>query len=196
MKGIVFNWLEEIVTAEFDPETWEELLDQAGSDGIYASFGSYPDEEMTRLVEITAGMLGKTLVETWRWLGRRAVPLMAIHYPMSFAATNTLRDLLLSLPYTMDPESRMSNTTDIFSEFTVCEGENEALLVGYRAPINLCGLAEGLADGAAEYFGDAIEIDQLKCTIQEDDTCLYRVRFLGSDDQPLDMDDSKFVLFL
>jgi hypothetical protein len=196
VKGIVFNWLEEIVTAEFDPETWEELLDQAGSDGIYASFGSYPDDELIRLVQVTATSLGKTEVETWHWLGRRAVPLMAIHYPMVFAAAHTLRDLLLSLPYMMDPESGVSNTTDIFSEFTVCEGENEALLVGYRAPINLCGLAEGLAAGASEYFCDVIEIDQLKCTIQEDDTCLYRVRFLGSDDQPLDVDDSKFVLFL
>ena len=190
MKGIVFNWLEEIVTAEFDSDLWDELLVQAGSDGIYASFGSYPDLEVIQLVQATANRLAKTEAETWRWLGRRAAPLMAIHYPMVFAVANTLRDLLLDL------ELEMMNMAEVFPEFTVCEGNNETLLVGYRSSINLCGLVEGLTLGAAEYFGDAIEIDRLKCANQEDDTCLYRVRFLNSDNAPLDVDDSKFVLFL
>ena len=76
MKGIVFNWLEEIVTAEFDSDVWDELLDQAGSDGIYASFGSYPDVELIRLVQVAAAKLEKNEMETWRWLGRRAAPLL------------------------------------------------------------------------------------------------------------------------
>ncbi|WP_263416551.1 heme NO-binding domain-containing protein [Terriglobus albidus] len=190
MKGIIFNWLEEIVTAEFDSDVWDDLLDQAESDGIYASFGSYPDDELILLVQVTANRLGKTEVETWLWLGRRAVPLMAIHYPMLFAAATTLRDLLL------DPELGMMNMAEIFPELTVCEGDNQTLLVGYRSHLNLCGLVEGLTMGAAEYFGDDIELDRLKCANQEDDTCLYRVRFLSSDNEPLDMEDSKFVLFL
>src|SRR4029450_10824779 len=50
MKGVVFNLLEEVVRRRHGEDTWDALLDQAGLAGSYTSLGSYPDEDMSKLV--------------------------------------------------------------------------------------------------------------------------------------------------
>ena len=37
MKGIIYNLLEEVVSAEHGEDTWDALVDAAGVDGIYTS---------------------------------------------------------------------------------------------------------------------------------------------------------------
>ncbi len=37
MKGIVYNLLEEVVSAEHGEDTWNALVDAAGVHGIYTS---------------------------------------------------------------------------------------------------------------------------------------------------------------
>jgi hypothetical protein len=37
VKGIVYNLLEEVVSAEHGEDTWDVLVDAAGVDGIYTS---------------------------------------------------------------------------------------------------------------------------------------------------------------
>ena len=50
MKGVVFNLLEEVVTERHGDAVWDTLLDASGLVGSYTSLGSYPDEEMEKLV--------------------------------------------------------------------------------------------------------------------------------------------------
>lgn len=50
IKGIVFNLLEEIVSEQHGPDTWDALLDATEVDGSYTSLGNYPDEELLALV--------------------------------------------------------------------------------------------------------------------------------------------------
>ena len=54
MKGIVFNLLEEIVREAHGEDTWDALLEAADLDGAYTSLGSYPDEDLGRLVAAAA----------------------------------------------------------------------------------------------------------------------------------------------
>jgi hypothetical protein len=49
VKGIVYNLLEEVVSAEHGEDTWDALVDAAGVDGVYTSLGSYADEDLERL---------------------------------------------------------------------------------------------------------------------------------------------------
>ncbi len=66
MKGIIFNLVEEVVRNRYGEDTWDELLDAAGLDGAYTSLGSYPDEELLRLVAAAAHRrtgIGTRLVE-------------------------------------------------------------------------------------------------------------------------------------
>ena len=50
MKGIVFNLLEDLVVRDHGEDAWDDLLEEAGSDGAYTSLGSYDDAELLALV--------------------------------------------------------------------------------------------------------------------------------------------------
>jgi hypothetical protein len=84
MKGVVFNLLEQVVVREYGENVWDDLLDTAGLAGTYTSLGSYPDEEIMSLVAAAAAALKLPPDEVLRWFGRRAMPLLAGHYPVFF----------------------------------------------------------------------------------------------------------------
>src|ERR1700679_523639 len=84
MKGIVFNLLEEVIIRRHGDAAWDSLLDATGLAGSYTSLGSYPDEEIERLVAAGSQALGTSPTELLRWFGREAMPLLAGHYPMFF----------------------------------------------------------------------------------------------------------------
>lgn len=48
MKGVVFNVLEQVVSAEHGEDTWDRLLDEADLDGAYTSLGSYEDADRAK----------------------------------------------------------------------------------------------------------------------------------------------------
>jgi len=50
LKGVAYNILQEVVSRDYGEDTWDDLLERAGLDGAYTSLGSYPDEDLMRLV--------------------------------------------------------------------------------------------------------------------------------------------------
>jgi hypothetical protein len=76
VKGIVYNLLEEIVSAEHGEDTWDALVAAASVDGVCASLGSYTDEDLQRLV----AAVSQSPDEVVRWFGRRTMSLFAQHY--------------------------------------------------------------------------------------------------------------------
>jgi len=97
MKGIVFNLLDEVVRREYSEDTWDLLLESADVAGSFTSLGSYPDEQMMKLVAAASAALNMPADAVLRWFGRRAMPLLAERYPVFFSTPRTTRDFLLTL---------------------------------------------------------------------------------------------------
>src|SRR5688572_19259665 len=97
MKGVVFNLLEEVVRTEYGEDTWDNLLDEAGLDGAYASLGGYPDGDMMKLVMAASAALNLPPAAVVRWFGRKAIPLLHERYPDFFAGHASTRSFLLTL---------------------------------------------------------------------------------------------------
>jgi hypothetical protein len=91
MKGIVFNLLEQAVVGKYGETVWDDLLDSAGLSGAYTSLGSYPDEEIEKLVAAASAALKVPPDQVLRWFGREAMPLLAKHYPVFFSPHKTAR---------------------------------------------------------------------------------------------------------
>ncbi|MES2391981.1 MAG: heme NO-binding domain-containing protein [Acidobacteriota bacterium] len=179
MKGIVFNLLEESITAHHGSPLWEELLAASGSDGVYMSLGSYPDRELQAMVMAAAMKLGLSPAEVLRWFGKAAMPLLIQRYPEFFARQRTARALLLSVKNSVHPEVLKIYPGAGLPELEFRDAEDGGLLMSYRSPRNLCALAHGFAEGTARYFGEEIEFTHLKCVHRGDDECLCHIAFEG-----------------
>ena len=176
MKGIVFNLLEEVVTREYSADTWDDLLDAASLNGSYTSLGSYPDEDLSKLVMAASSALQQPPADVIRWFGRSAVPLLAEKYPGFFRPHTSTRSFVLTLNEIIHPEVRKIYPGADVPEFDF-EVAESALLIGYNSKRRLCSFAQGLIEGTAEHYDEEIELEHLNCMIRGDDKCLIRVDF-------------------
>jgi hypothetical protein len=177
MKGIVFNLLEEVVTAEHGESTWDALLVAAGVTGAYSSLGNYPDEELGRIVGAASRALGTPPHDVVRWFGRRAIPLLTRSHPAFFAPHRRTLDFLLTLNTIIHPEVRKIHADAVVPEFEFETPEPGVLRIGYRSPRRLCALAEGFIEGAADHYAEVVTIEQPTCMLRGDEGCTLVVRF-------------------
>ncbi|MDN5926196.1 MAG: heme NO-binding domain-containing protein [Hyphomicrobiales bacterium] len=175
MKGIVFNVLEEVVVANHGEATWDDLLDAAGSNGVYTSLGSYADDQMTRLVKAASDALGLTATDVLRWFGRQAIPRFAERYPVFFTSYTSTRPFVQALNTIIHPEVRKLYTGAHCPHFDFQETDDGALLIGYKSPRKLCALAHGFIEGTADHYHEHVEVEHLKCMDQGDERCLMRM---------------------
>jgi len=177
MKGVIFNLLEEVVRQEHGDDTWDRLLEDANCEGVYASLGSYADEELARLVTAASSALEIEPDEVIRWFGRKAVPLLAERYPRFFEPHSSTLSFLLTLNEIIHPEVRKIYPGANVPVFDFEQPADGKLLLGYQSSRGLCALAEGLTQGAADHYGETVQLAHLECTGRGDQRCLIEVSF-------------------
>jgi hypothetical protein len=184
MKGIVFNLLQEVIVREHGENTWDDLLDAAGLDGVYTSLGSYPDEDLHRLVAAASSALDRPADDVIRWFGRSALHLLAATYPQLFTPHTSTRPFLLTLNDIIHPEVRKLYPGADVPMFDYDISSPKVLRLGYRSKRKLCALGEGLIQGAAEYYGEEALVEQPTCALRGDDHCVFAVAFRGPGPKP------------
>jgi len=177
MKGIVFNLLEQIVIAEHGEQTWEALLDEAGLEGIYTSLGSYPDEDLFKLVGAASSALDTPPNDVIRWFGRSSMPLFAERYPQLFTEHRDTRSFVLTLNDIIHPEVRKLYPGAIVPEFDFDSSDPHRLAMGYYSPRKLCAFAEGLLMGAGDHYEETVAIEQPVCMNRGDPRCELKITF-------------------
>ncbi|MHB2000150.1 MAG: heme NO-binding domain-containing protein [Solirubrobacteraceae bacterium] len=175
MKGVVFNLLEEVVSAEHGAEVWDELLVAAALDGAYTSLGSYPDEQLYALVAAASNALRSPPDDVVRWFGRRTMPLFAERYPPLFAEHGNSRSFVLGLNDVIHPEVRKLYPGAATPQFAFDASDPNRLVMEYRSRRPLCAFAEGLLHGAADHFGERIAIERPRCVKHGEKHCVLVV---------------------
>lgn len=171
VKGIVFNLLEEVVTAEYGEAAWDSVLDAAGVEGAYTAVGSYPDEELMKLVGAASAALETPSDDVVRWFGRKSIPLLHERYPRFFEGHTSTRSFLLTLNRVIHPEVRKLFPGADVPVFQFETKNQDQLVLGYSSHRRLCSFAEGLIEGAAEHYGEQVRIEQTQCAKRGDPKC-------------------------
>jgi hypothetical protein len=180
VKGIIFNVVEEVVADRYGEDAWDSLLDAADLDGSYTSLGSYPDEDLLRLVGAASQVLEVPADEVVRSLGEGAIPVLAERYPQFFEAHDSTLAFVLTLNDIIHPEVRKLYPGADAPDFDFSYDDDGNLLLGYESKRKLCALAEGFILGSAHHYGESATLTQLECMLRGDDKCVIRCVF-GSD---------------
>ena len=178
MKGVIFNLTEKVLVAEHGEDAWDTLLELTGLEGAYTSLGSYPDHELAQLLDAASAATGEPVSELLRWIGRRAMPRLAAHYPDFFRSVNNGRDFILSVNDIIHPEVRKLYAGAACPHFRLATAQDGALSIGYASPRKLCDLAHGFIEGAADHYGETVRIKHDLCMLKDDPVCRLTVRWV------------------
>jgi hypothetical protein len=171
MKGVVFDLLEQAVVQEHGEDAWDDLLHRSGLVGAYTTLGSYPDEDLGRLVAQASATLGIPDQDVIRWFGRKALPLLAASYPEFFTPHATTRSFLFTLNDIIHPEVRKVYPGADVPWFAFSQDAEGRIVMGYDSHRRLCAFAEGLIQGAADHYSETAAIDQPTCMLRGDASC-------------------------
>ena len=177
MKGIVFNVLRGMVQDKSGLDSWDRALMATGLDGAYTSLGSYPDQELIRMVNHLAKEAGTSSTTYLRQFGRHACRAMldsCRHITAQFADS---RSLLRALNQIIHPEVRKLYPDSETPDFRVVKESSVMIDLEYTSQRSLCSFALGMAAGAVDYFGEKAEISHPVCRLRDDSACILRVHY-------------------
>jgi hypothetical protein len=176
VKGVIFNLVEDVVRREHGDEVWDEVVDASGVTGAYTSLGNYPDADLVSLATAVAERTGSDAGSVVRHVGHRSIGSLAARYPEFFEPHEDVRSFLMTLNGIIHPEVRKLYPGAIPPTFDLRTDDPDVLELVYRSARGRCDLAEGLILGAAEHYGQSIEVTQPQCSHRGDEVCVLRVR--------------------
>lgn len=178
MKGIVFNVLKGMVEVNSGIGAWDEALMATEVDGAYTTLGSYPDEELVRIVDHLAKTQGISSADFLNKFGRHAFRAMmesCRHITSRYADS---RSLLRALNEVIHPEVRKLYPDSETPDFRVVGESTVMLELEYMSQRSLCSFAVGMAAGAIDYFQERAHIQQPRCRLRGDSSCRLRIDYL------------------
>lgn len=177
MKGIIFILLEERIVEDHGHDAWDEILERAGVEGVYTTLGNYPYEAFLDLLQAAEPYTGTSGRDAQRWFGRHALHTFTQEHPHLFEPHDSTISFTKDLNEVIHPEVRKLYPEAPVPTFEVDEDPDEGdLLISYKSSRGLCSFAEGLIDGTADLYQEAVHIEQPACVHEGDDHCEILIR--------------------
>lgn len=177
MKGVIFNILEELVEEKCGMQTWNEILQGLEYEGIYTAAKSYPDDQLFALVAAVSDKLQMPAGDVVGVFGEYLFSQLAERYPIFLEQEPTLRGFLKSVDGVIHVEVRKLYDSPNLPSFVCQDKDQQTLVMEYRSPRQLCILAEGLIRGAAQHYGEQINIEHPRCMHNGEEHCDLVIHF-------------------
>lgn len=177
MKGVVFNLLETTVERAFGPDVWDALIESSGVSGAYTSLGAYPDSDMEALVSAAMQALALDRDQVLRWFGQNAIPILAELYPYFFEGSASAREFTAGVNTIIHAEVRKLYPGAQCPHFRMSDGADGRLMMDYLSDRRMCALAQGFVEGAAAWYGEAVEFEHTTCTAHGAPHCTFAIRW-------------------
>ena len=160
MKGIVFTEFLEMVEERFSLEVVDGIIERAAlpSGGSYTAVGTYPVEEMGRLVTELSAATGAPVPALLHAFGKHLMTRFTQGFPQFFADSTDALGLLERVENVIHVEvKKLYPDAELPSFECTREGPDRVVMV-YRSPRRLSDLAAGLIEGCAEHYGEALDV--------------------------------------
>ena len=171
MKGVVMNLLADMVETQLGMQEWNEVLDEAGEDGVYTATALYEDERLLNMVGIISQRNGIPVSDLVFAFGQFMFPAFYDRYPQLIDGHANMLDFLEGLDSVIHVEVAKLYPGAVTPGFSESRRDDKTLHLTYTSERNLCRLAEGLIDGAAKHYGNDYELTHSPCYNEGGDHC-------------------------
>lgn len=165
MKGVVFTEFLDFVASQFGEDVVDDIIvdSQIPSRGAYTSVGTYDHREMASLVGALAKRTGGSAPEALSKFGRHLCHRFSVSHPDFFLRTQDLFDFLESVHHHIHVEVKKLYPDAELPSFETHSRAAELLELNYRSCRPLAALAEGLVLGAADRYGEHVNVVLSPC---------------------------------
>jgi len=170
--GVMFGLLEQVVVDATGEDGWDDVLDRAGSHGVYVAAGCYPDDDLRRLLAAT--WPDRSPYDRLRCFAERTAALLPDRYPAWFAGTRRTVEVLSVLGDMVRAEVlRLHPSVDVpLLEVHHDPAVAQYVALGFPSRDDWCALAEGLVHGLAGHFSEQARVSHVKCVRTGSGSCL------------------------
>jgi hypothetical protein len=191
MHGLIFVTWEKYLAERFGSTLLNNYRATIGETPATSPLASRVYDDATLLAGVgAASQLTKVPADTLLWeYGRYFIMNGLTSHLCAYLLTqvHSGRDLLLTM---RDAHAQMRRTPDgltppLFSYEAISSDPHEMALI-YNSPRKLCSLLWGAIEGAAERYGEKVQIVERSCMKQGAPLCRFELRFSTSTSAPLE----------
>jgi hypothetical protein len=179
MQGIIFNALGEFVEETAGLEAWNDVIEisKVESEGAYTSGASYPDEEILALATAVCDKLSIELHDGLRAFGKFLFRFLVERGPVQIKEYPDTQTMLKELDSVVHSEVRRVHPDAYTPFFEYVEADSKTGELMYRSDRRLCVVAEGLLQGAADYYGQNVAMQHSECVHHGAEDCRWQLQF-------------------
>jgi hypothetical protein len=172
MHGIMFKTLKDHIVAHDGPDAWERARADAGlDDQVYLAVDSYPDDDLTALVDAYASATDQEGDDVLTAYGNSAAgPLIETYGNSIVHDTDSALDVVANVEGLIHDVLRSRSEAMMPPELS-CSRDGETVHIDYRSHRRLCAVAKGLVTGTGEYLDDPLRVEERSCMHDGDDRC-------------------------
>lgn len=150
-----------MIEERYSLEVLDGVIERAElpSGGAYTSVGTYPHQEMARLVRELSVATGVPPGDLLRAFGQQLLHRFTRSFPHFFAESTSALGLLERVETVIHVEVKKLYPEAELPTFDCARTGDDQLTMVYRSPRRLSALAEGLIQGCAEHYGEVIDIE-------------------------------------
>lgn len=180
MQGIIFTAFADLVIDQFGLAFWDQLLERypVGSGGAYTAGAQYADEELIQLVQGLSQETQIPVPDLVRLFGKALFSVLYNSLPVSMKQEQSLFAFIISVDKTIHREVARLHPHAYLPKFKFTQHSPEVLEMHYHSKRQLCHAAEGLIEGAAEFFGKKITIAHPTCMHQGAEHCVLHIQIV------------------
>lgn len=162
MKGVVFTEFLDFVAAGHGADMMDDIIDDAAlpHGGAYTAVGTYPFQEMQRLVTALCLRAHIGADDLLKAFGRHLCGRFVLKYPEFFAASQNLFDFVESVDRHIHVEVHKLYADAELPRFHTNARDAHCLSIDYASCRPLEALAEGMIREAARHYGEPVTISR------------------------------------
>ena len=175
MHGSLLYGFKQYLLKRHGTDAWNSVVKSAGADGWYLSTKSYPDAELTKLIEAAATFHGVPVPDLLEAFGEGLVPtLLSLYGALVQPSWRTL-DLLVHAESVIHRPLRRSDPQAAPPRLVARRLTEQEVRIEYSSARRLCS-AIGICRGVAAHYREQVSVEERECMLRGNRSCVLTVQ--------------------